>query len=353
MRLTGPQIALMSRLLDEALPLDEAGRRRWLETLPAEYQDLFAPLRLALLPEFYQSPEGKNFATFLESADEESGRAEPTGLQPGASVGPYELIRLLGSGGMAEVWLAQRADGAFKRRVALKLPALAPMRKDLGQRFSRERDILASLEHPHIARLYDAGVDAAGWPYLSMEYVRGEPLTEWCDLRRVAVRGRVQLFLQVLAAVQYAHERHVIHRDLKPSNILVTDSGQVRLLDFGVAKLLESEEGADEAPLTRVYGQALTPVYASPESVRGDPAGPKSDIYSLGVLLFELLAGDRPYRLKGSASRSMLEQAIADAEVQRPSTRTTPEAAARRAVSQDHLVRQLRGDLDLIVLKAL
>jgi serine/threonine protein kinase/TolB-like protein/Tfp pilus assembly protein PilF len=347
MSLTTIQMARMSKLLDEALPLDEPGRRRWLEALPAADRDLALPLREALLG---GADEGESAFTLFGAGEESS---EMSGLQPGASVGPYQLIRLLGSGGMAEVWLAQRADGAFKRRVALKLPALAPMRKDLGQRFSRERDILASLEHPHIARLYDAGVDAAGWPYLSMEYVRGEPLTEWCDLRRVAVRGRVQLFLQVLAAVQYAHERHVIHRDLKPSNILVTDAGQVRLLDFGVAKLLESEESADEAPLTRVYGQALTPVYASPESVRGDPAGPKSDIYSLGVLLFELLAGDRPYRLKGGASRSMLEQAIALAEVQRPSMQTAPEAAARRAVSQDHLVRELRGDLDLIVLKAL
>jgi serine/threonine protein kinase/TolB-like protein len=347
MSLTTIQMARMSKLLDEALPLDEAARRLWLEALPAADRDLALPLREALLG---GTDESDSAFTLFGGGEESS---QMSGLQPGASVGPYELIRLLGSGGMAEVWLAQRADGAFKRRVALKLPALAPMRKDLGQRFSRERDILASLEHPHIARLYDAGVDAAGWPYLSMEYVRGDPLTEWCDLHRVAVRGRVQLFLQVLAAVQYAHERHVIHRDLKPSNILVTDSGQVRLLDFGVAKLLESEEGADEVPLTRVYGQALTPVYASPESVRGDPAGPKSDIYSLGVLLFELLAGDRPYRLKGGASRSMLEQAIAEAEVPRPSTQTTPEAAARRAVSQDHLVRALRGDLDLIVLMAL
>jgi serine/threonine protein kinase/TolB-like protein/Tfp pilus assembly protein PilF len=347
MSLTTIQMARMSKLLDEALPLDEPGRRRWLEALPAADRDLALPLREALLG---GADEGESAFTLFGAGEESS---EMSGLQPGASVGPYQLIRLLGSGGMAEVWLAQRADGAFKRRVALKLPALAPMRKDLGQRFSRERDILASLEHPHIARLYDAGVDAAGWPYLSMEYVRGEPLTEWCDAHRVGIRGRVQLFLQVLAAVQYAHERHVIHRDLKPSNILVTEAGQVRLLDFGVAKLLQSEESADEAPLTRVYGQALTPVYASPESVRGDPVGPKSDIYSLGVLLFELLAGDRPYRIKAGASRSMLEQAIALAEVQRPSTQTTPEAAAKRGVSPEQLVRELRGDLDLMVLKAL
>src|SRR5277367_4214783 len=153
MRLTAPQFARMSRLLDEALPLDDAGRRRWLATLPEEYRDLLAPLRQVLLPEFHESPDGKNFATFLESADEESGRAEPTGLNPGERVGPYELIRLLGAGGMAEVWLAKRADGVFKREVALKLPLLTRVRRDLEQRFARERDILAGLEHPHIARL--------------------------------------------------------------------------------------------------------------------------------------------------------------------------------------------------------
>jgi TolB-like protein/Flp pilus assembly protein TadD len=172
-------------------------------------------------------------------------------------------------------------------------------------------------------------------------------------VRRLDLRGRVKLFLQVLEAIRYAHERHVIHRDLKPSNILVTESGQVRLLDFGVAKLLAGEEDSEEAPLTRVYGQALTPVYASPEAIRGDAVDAKSDIYSIGVLLYELLSGERPYRLKAGASRSILEQAIADADVRRPSLQTTVEAAARRGAGQDQLVRALRGDLDLIVLKAL
>jgi eukaryotic-like serine/threonine-protein kinase len=353
MRLTGPQIALMSRLLDEALPLDEAGRRRWLETLPAEYQDLFAPLRLALLPEFYQSTDGKNFATFLESADEESGRAEPTGLQPGDSVGPYELIRLLGAGGMAEVWLAKRADGAFNREVALKLPSLTRVRRDLEQRFVRERDILASLEHPHIARLYDAGIDPDGLPYLSMEYVQGELLTDWCDAHRLDIRARLRLFLQVLEAVQYAHERQVIHRDLKPSNILVTKTGQARLLDFGVATLLDNGEAAGKTPLTTVYGHALTPIYSSPELIRGDPVTAKSDIYSLGVVLFELLTGDRPYRLNASASRALLEHAIAAAEVRKPSTQIVQEAWGARGVTHEQLTRQLRGDVDRIVLKSL
>jgi serine/threonine protein kinase/Flp pilus assembly protein TadD len=353
MRPSASEIALMSRLLDEALPLDEAGRRRWLATLPPEYTDLLAPLRQALLPEFYQSPEGKNFATFLKTADEQGGRAEPTGLEPGDRVGPYELMRLLGAGGMAEVWLAKRADGAFNREVALKLPSLTRVRHDLEQRFFRERDILASLEHPHIARLYDAGIDPQGLPYLSMEYVQGELLTDWCDAQRLEIRARLRLFLQVLEAVQYAHERQVIHRDLKPSNILVTKTGQVRLLDFGVATLLDHGEVADKTPLTTVYGHALTPIYSSPELIRGDPLTAKSDIYSLGVVLFELLTGDRPYRLNAGASRAILEQAIAAAEVRKPSTQIVQEAWGARGVTHEQLTRQLRGDVDRIVLKSL
>src|ERR1700729_1014460 len=150
-----------------------------------------------------------------------------SGLNAGDFVGPYELIRLLGAGGMAEVWLARRADGAFKREVALKLPMLTRAPAGLEARFARERDILASLEHPHIARLYDAGVDPQGLPYLSLEYVRGELLTGWCDTQRLGITERLTLFLQVLEAVQYAHDKQVIHRGLKASNILVTDAGQV------------------------------------------------------------------------------------------------------------------------------
>ncbi|HEX3948255.1 MAG TPA: protein kinase [Steroidobacteraceae bacterium] len=354
MRMTASQMALMSRLLDEALPLDEAGRRRWLEALPAQYRDLLTSLREALLPEFAPSPAGRSFATFLESADaDESGRAEPTGLQPGERVGPYELIQLLGAGGMAEVWLAKRADGVFKRDVALKLPSHARVRRDLEQRFARERDILASLEHPHIARLYDAGIDPHGLPYLSMEYVQGELFTDWCDAQRLDIRARLRLFLQVLGAVQYAHGRQVIHRDIKPSNILVT-KGEVRLLDFGVATLLDDgAAAAGKTPLTSVYGHALTPIYSSPEVIRGDPVTAMSDIYSLGVVLFELLTGDRPYRLNAGASRAMLENAIAAAEVHKPSTQIVQDAWGVRGATHEQLTRQLRGDIDIIALKAL
>jgi len=354
MRLTAPQLALLSRLLDQALPLDDAGRRRWLEALPREHAELLEALRQALLPEFSPPLDSRSFVTLLESGELERAGPASTGLQPGARVGPYELIRLLGAGGMAEVWLAKRADGVFKREVALKLPSLTRVRRDLEQRFARERDILAGLEHPHIARLYDAGIDPAGLPYLAMEYVQGELLTDWCDAQRLDIRARLRLFLQVLEAVQYAHDRQVIHRDLKPSNILVTNLGQARLLDFGVATLLDTDgEAASQTPLTTVYGHALTPVYSSPELVRGDPVDAKSDIYSLGVVLFELLTGARPYRLNAGASRAILDQAIAAAEVHKPSTQLVQEAWSVRDTTHEQLTRQLRGDLDQIVLKAL
>jgi serine/threonine protein kinase/TolB-like protein len=276
-----------------------------------------------------------------------------SGLNPGARVGPYELIRLLGSGGMAEVWLARRADGAFKRDVALKLPLLTRRRQDLAQRFVHERDILASLEHPNIARFYDAGVDADGLPYLSMEYVQGQNLMAWCDTESLGIPERLALFLQVLDAVKYAHEKHVIHRDLKPSNILVTESGQVRLLDFGVAKLLQDEDSWDQTQLSAVYGQALTPDYASPELLSGGPVDARSDVYSLGMVLYELLSGARPYRLNAQASSAVLARTVAAADVKRPSTQLTPQASAARASTEDQLASKLRGDLDAIVLKAL
>ena len=353
MRLSIAQMALMSRLLDEALPLDAQGRRAWLARLASEYSDLVVPLREALLPGDSCAGSSEALATLPKLGSADEAHAQPAGdLRAGARVGPYELLRPLGAGGMAQVWLARRADGAFKRELALKLPTLTHLRGGLTQRFARERDILASLEHPHIARFYDAGVDLNGLPYLALEYVRGEALTEWCDAHRLGIGARLKLFLQVLDAVQYAHAKHVLHRDLKPSNILVSESGEVQLLDFGVAKLLEAEE-ADHIPLTRVYGRALTPDYASPELIRGDPLDARSDVYSLGVLLYELLSGARPYRLKDAASIGVLEQAITRVEVPKPSTHIEPQAVAARATSPQRLARELRGDLDAIALRAL
>jgi serine/threonine protein kinase len=284
-------------------------------------------------------------------SDDDANQGSASGLSAGDLVGPYELVRLLGTGGMAEVWLARRADGAFKRDVALKLPLLTRRRTDLEQRFAHERDILASLEHPNIARFYDAGVDTEGLPYLSMEYVNGQALMKWCSRKALGIEERLTLFLQILDAVKYAHEKHIIHRDLKPSNIFVSESGQVRLLDFGVAKMLQ--EDADEPQLSRIYGQALTPDYASPESLSGTAVDARSDVYSLGVVLYELLTGSRPYRLSSQASLAGLRHGVTTADVKKPSTQLTAQGSMSRAASQDRLARKLRGDLDALVLKAL
>jgi len=345
MVLSAAQMGKMSQLLDEALELDEQARLRWLDALAPEDRGLEAALRVAL------RATGTGTSSELAVLPKVGNAPVPTaGVQAEDLVGPYRLVRLLGQGGMAQVWLAQRADGAFKRDVALKLPMLSRHRRDLARRFARERNILAGLEHPNIARLYEAGVTPEGLPYLAMEYVAGRPLVAWCDAHGLAVGERLKLFLQVLDAVQFAHGHHVIHRDLKPSNILVTESGQVRLLDFGVAKLLEQQDGTE---LTQVYGRALTPEYASPELVRGDAIGATSDIYALGVVLYELLAGSRPYQIKASASVGPLEYAIATAEVPRPSLQLGDTAGVARSTTQQKLARRLRGDLDAIVLKAL
>src|SRR6202034_1668914 len=223
-----------------------------------------AALRSALLPEAATSA-GEQLLR-LPQLEADTPEASGNGLLPGARIGPYELLRPLGAGGMAEVWLARRADGAFRREVALKLPRQMQQSEQLTQRFALECDILASLEHALIARLYDAGIAENGRPYLAMEYVPGDVITAWCDRQHLAVSARVELFLQILDAVQFAHGKQIIHRDLKPSNVLVTDSGQVRLLDFGVAKLLAGEQTDPAAgQLTGLYGRALTPDYASPE----------------------------------------------------------------------------------------
>jgi tetratricopeptide (TPR) repeat protein len=280
------QLARMSRLLEAVVDADAAGRRAWLEALPEEHRDLEPALRRALL-----SPAGQALAA-LPPLAVPADAATASRHAPGDLVGPYRLVRELGSGGMAEVWLAQRADGAFRRDVALKMPSRTEEREELARRFAVERDILAALEHPHIARFYDAGLAEDGTSYLALEYVAGTTLLRWADERGLGTRARIELFLQVLAAVQYAHDRGVLHRDLKPSNVLVTEPGGVRLLDFGVGRLMERPAEAD---LTRLYGRALTPGYASPEQLAGSSLGPASDVWSLGVVLHELLTGRRPH----------------------------------------------------------
>ena len=337
--MTPDVMARLSTLLDEALELDESSREAWLAALPDDAAQLGPTLRKLLARQ-----GSKETADLLERGPSftlpASGESETTAFHPGDTVGPYRLLRPLGHGGMGEVWQAERSDGTLKRKVALKLPHVtwAP---GLAERFAREREILASLEHPNIARLYDAGLDPHGRPYMALEYVEGLPIDEFCKQRALPAEGRLRLLLQVADAVAFAHSRLVIHRDLKPGNILVTDDGQVRLLDFGIAKLMQGDVTGETA-LTRVGGRALTLDYASPEQIRGEPIGTPSDVYSLGVVAFELLAGERPYRLKrGSAAE--LEEAITGQDL--------PLASA--LVQGAELKKALRGDVDAILNKAL
>ena len=263
----------------------------------------------------------------------------------GERVGAWELLSPLGEGGMGRVYLARRADSSFEKLAAVKFVHAELLSPWLRERFAAERQALATLEHPGIARLLDGGESASGEPYLVLEYVEGRPLVADALARQLGLRARIELFLQVLEAVAYAHRHLVVHRDLKPGNILVTAEGEAKLLDFGIAKILDPSGSSGTA--TRTFLRALTPEYASPEQVRGEPISTASDVYSLGVVLYELLTGERPYRLTSrtpeEASRAVLEQ-----EPRRPSTVGGP------GVDRPPLERcRLRGDLDTIVLKAL
>jgi serine/threonine-protein kinase len=271
----------------------------------------------------------------------------------GDVIGPYRLLRRIGQGGMGSVYLAERADGQFEHRVAIKLLRADRTRHDVARRFLNERRILAQLVHPHIALLLDGNVTANGRPYLVMEYVEGAPLTDHCDRRRLGVNERLQLFLDVASAVDYAHRRLVVHRDIKPGNTIVTDDGRVKLLDFGIARLLEDTDGARD--LTATGQQVMTPAYASPEQLRGDTVDTASDVYQLGGLLYELLTGDRPFRLPDESAVAFSHVALTT-DPEPPSRavgRRTPDVATARGLSSARLARELEGDLDAIILKAL
>ena len=271
-------------------------------------------------------------------------------LAPGDRVGRFRVVREIGRGGMAVVFLAERDDGQFEQQVALKLLHLGPLR-EVVSRFEQERQILASLSHENIAGLIDGGVTEDGQPYIAMEYVEGTRIDAFCDGNELTVANRIRLFLVVARAVQHAHRNLVIHRDLKPSNILVRASGTVKLLDFGIAKLVDPEPYPHAAPPTRTSVRPMTPQYASPEQVRGEPTTTASDIYQLGLLLHELLTGQNPQR---DVSAAELELAPPDTDPPRSSsaTITSVEARARRTTAAG-LRKLLRGDLDNIIAKAL
>ncbi|CAN5408939.1 hypothetical protein BH10PSE17_BH10PSE17_26820 [soil metagenome] len=311
----------VSALLDEALALPETERIAWLDRLVGDASRHRA--KLSVLLAAAADVETGDFLDTLPPVDT-SSEGDASRLRGGDTVGPYTLIVSIGQGGMGAVWLASRTDGKPTRKVALKLP-YASWDPRLSSRLELERDIVAALDHTHIARLYDAGIDSLGRPWLALEYVEGKPIDLYADDAGLDIRQRLELILQVASAVTHAHSRLVIHGDLKPPNILVTREGQVRLLDFGLGRLLDPE--ATQA-LTREFGRGLTPAYASPEQALCEAIGTPTDVYSLGVVTYELLTGVRP--------------AISG-----------PIAAPSHATSDPRLRRVLRGDLDAILLRAL
>ena len=291
-------------MLAQALEVDAEQRSAWITTLPETDRDL-APVLEQLLEHAStaEAMETSDAMPRLRSDALRQSTSAPTAPsiddQPGEQVGPYRLLRVLGTGGMGTVWLAERPDRVIERQVALKLPRAEWTDRGLADRMARERTVLASLNHPNIAQLFDAGWASDGRPYLALEYVEGEPIDAWCRRKQLAPAARMRLFVDVVRAVAFAHAKLVIHRDLKPSNVLVTEEGRVKLLDFGIAKLLSTDAAlTEETALTRFAGRALTLNYAAPEQVLGQPISTAADTYSLGVMLFELMSGERPYRVQ-------------------------------------------------------
>lgn len=339
----------ISPYLDQVLSIPEQGRAAWLESFRAKRPDL-----ADLLQELLDEHNALAQEHFLERG--------PAGLpnEPflaGQPVGVYKLLSPIGQGGMGSVWLAERSDGRFQRRVAVKFLSFALAAQGPAERFRREGRILGQLAHPHIAELIDAGVTASGQPYLVLEHVEGEPIDEYCDRRALDLDARIRLYLDVLGAVAHAHANLIVHRDIKPSNVLVSSDGEVKLLDFGIAKLLVDDANpATATSLTLEGAGPLTPLSAAPEQVTGGVVTTATDVYALGVLLYALLTGQHPAG-QGPHSAADLIKAIVDIEPLRASDAVASGEAGRNAANRsatlDKFQRQLRGDLDTIVAKAL
>ena len=274
-----------------------------------------------------------------------------TAVPEGRQIGRYRIQDLIAQGGMGTVYRAVRDDDAFRQTVALKLMRGGAASADAERRFRQERQILARLQHPHIATILDGGATDEGQPYLVMEYVEGRPITAYCDEQGLDARARLAMFTTVCAAVHYAHQNLVVHRDLKPANILVTADGSPKLLDFGIAKLLALGPGPGTAP-TATLLPMMTPEYASPEQVRGGAVTTASDVYSLGVLLYELLTGRRPYTLRTDSLEEIV-RSVCETDPQPPSSVARTHAATGEGTRARPSASELRGDLDTIVLKAL
>ena len=355
------RLAEIDAVLESALELEAGARSAFLDRRCAGDPDLRREVE-ALLALAARDVDGllgqvRELAASLSEVPGDAGPRDP--LPPGSTLGAYRILRRLGRGGMGVVALAERSDGTFERRVAVKLLLHADSSPEAIRRFELERQILARLSHPHIAHLVDGGVDPRGLPYLVMEHVEGVPVDEHCDRHQLGVEARLRLVVAFARAVHAAHRNLVVHRDIKPANLLVTAEGVPKLLDFGIAKLVAAE--SPELSLTRSAARVMTPTYASPEQVRGDPIGTASDVYQLGLLLYELLTGRRP---QGSRTSSLAELVllVCEAEPAPPSAAVLldvpgePEAselARRRGSTPARLARRYRAELDAIVARAL
>lgn len=360
--MTPEELGRIREIYEQVLPMSAAGRQMHLDRECARQPDIREGVERLLearesVPAWLERPAVGAAPPFV-----------PTALPPmeGRHLSGYTLVREIGRGGMGAVYLAERSDETFHRRAAIKLVFPPAHSATVLARFQQEREILASLDHPNIAKLLDAGVTGEGWPYFVMEYVDGQPIHRWCDERKLNINQRLELFRGVIDAVRYAHRHLVVHRDLKPGNIFVTGEGVVKLLDFGIAKVLVPNQDG-KAPATETLAAMMTPEYASPEQVNGAAITTLTDVYSLGVVLYELLTGHRPYRLK-SAAMHELARVIAEEEPARPSdvvtihepapgpgqAEITPGmVSAVREGEPDRLRRRLAGDLDSIVMMAL
>ncbi len=352
-QLSPDQWQVLSPLLDVALEMTDDERTTWLIAFRQENPALASELELLLHEHGELTAKG-----FLEST------SLPLPGNPGLTgqiFGAYTLLSQIGHGGMGSVWLAERSDGRFERRVAVKILNIALMGKSGEDRFEREGRILGSLKHPHIAELLDAGVSPSGQPFLVLEYVEGDHIDRYCDQNNLDVRARVRLFLDALRGVAAAHANLIVHRDLKPSNILVGKDGQAKLLDFGIAKLLEGDGHPQNSLLTLEGGRAMTPEYAAPEQLKGEPVTAATDVYAAGVLIYFLLTGHHPTG-PGRTTPAKLLNAILDTEPTPPSEIVVTSAinnessvaiARKRSTTPEKLARSLRGDLDTILAKAL
>ena len=345
--------AAIDAIFDDALDVPEERRGAWLEERCGDDVALRREVELLLAAHRQGSPLDIPAAAHVAAMGSDPVR--------GRRIGPYRVLRELGRGGMGVVYLAERDDGQYRRRVAVKVLRASQDADELHQRFIAERQILASLNHPHIAQLLDGGVSDGQLPYLVIEYVDGQPITEYCDRQRLDIAARLELFREVCAAVHHAHQNLVLHRDLKPGNVLVTGANQVKLLDFGIAKLLNPSLSSVQQPITRTAFRLMTPAYASPEQVRGDSLTTASDVYALGLLLYELLVGQQAHRITTDSPHDVY-QVVCERDPERPSDSIVnagaidAESTARadaRSTTPERLRRMLRGDLDAIVAMAL